>query len=110
MGVSDARETTIMNTTLVICLILLLATSLFISMYFNYKHGTLIIKLIDEIELSLDVMDEKEQAISKILEIPLFYDSPQIRQVHTDIAACRDSILKVATVLGEIDNTEEAAV
>jgi len=52
-------------------------------------------------------MDEKHQSISAVLEIPLFYDSPQIRQVHNDISACRDSILKVATTLGNVDNIEE---
>lgn len=107
MGKCNARENAVMNTVFTICLVLLVV-SLFVSLYFNYKHGILIIRLIDEIEQSLDIMDEKENSISQILEIPLFYDSPQIRQVHTDISACRDSILKVATALGSIDDTDEA--
>lgn len=95
-----------MQTILVISLILLFL-ALLVSLYFNYKHGVLIIRLFDEIELALDMMDEKHQSISAVLEIPLFYDSPQIRQVHNDISACRDSILKVATTLGNVDNIEE---
>ena len=95
-----------MQTTLIICLILL-SPILLISLYFNYKHGILIIHLIDEIELALDVMDEKEKSISQILEIPLFFDSPQIKQVHNDIARCRDSILKVAMTFGNVDDMKE---
>jgi hypothetical protein len=98
-----------MLTTIIVCLILALL-SLAASLYFNYKHGILIIQLIDEIEFALNVMDEKEQSISKILEIPLFYDSPQIRQVHKDIASCRDSILKVATTLATVDDMEQVEV
>ena len=97
-----------MLTAVFICLILTLL-ALFASLYFNYKHGLLIIKIIDEIESALDVMDEKEESISKILEVPLFYDSPQIRQVHSDITVCRDSILKVATALGSVDDIDEMA-
>ena len=76
-------------------------------MYFNYKHGVLILKVVDEIEDSLDVLDEKYGSISNILEIPLFYDSPQVRQVHVDIKDCRDSILKIASLLGNIQERDE---
>jgi hypothetical protein len=96
-----------MQTAMIICLILLLLT-LILSLYFNYKHGTFIIRLIDELEFALDVMDEKEQSISKILEIPLFFDSPQIKQVNNDITRCRDSIIKVAMILENVDDAKEA--
>ena len=52
-------------------------------------------------------MDEKERSMAEVLEIPLFYDSPQIRQVHNDISDCRDSILKIATSLGNVDSADE---
>ena len=53
----------------IVVLLLLLAVSL----YFNYKHGVIIITLVDAVEDSLSVLDEKEESISRILEIPLFY-------------------------------------
>ena len=76
---------------------------LIISFYYNYKHGVLIIRVAESIEDALDILDERYSSISDILEIPLFYDSPQVRQVQTDIRDCRDSILKVANALGTVE-------
>lgn len=78
-----------------------------ISAYFNYKHAMIILKMIDEVEDSIEVLDSKYKSISEILEIPLFYDSPQIRQVHKDINECRDSVLRVASMLGSIEDEDE---
>ena len=48
---------------------------------------------------SLDKLDTHYQSISKVLDIPLFYDSPQIKQVVRDINGCREAILYVANQL-----------
>lgn len=79
------------------------------SLYHNYRFAKIILKFEDSLEVSLGLLDEKEASISKILEIPLFYDSPQIRQVVNDIRASRDSILQVAVQIGSIEesNNEE---
>ena len=74
-----------------------------VSIYFNVKHGLLILKFIDGIEETLDMLDKKYTSMSEILEIPLFYDSPQIRGVLDDIKDCRDSILIAANQLGRIE-------
>ena len=52
-------------------------------------------------------MDERYEAISGILQIPLFNDSQQIRQVLNDIDACRDAILQVANILGSVEEEGE---
>jgi len=77
-----------------------------VSLYFNYKHGILILRTIDGIEGALDMLDQKYSSISEILEIPLFYDSPQIRKVHEDLKESRDTILKVANLLGTVEELE----
>jgi len=93
--------------------ILLLISTIFltlisgISLYFNFKHGLLILKTTDLIENALDSLDERYESINKILEIPIFYDSPQIRQVLDDIELSRDSILKVANYLASVENVNE---
>ena len=56
-----------------------------ISIYYNYKFGRSLLRMEDALEESLDRLDERYESISKVLEIPLFYDSPQIRQVVSDI-------------------------
>jgi len=70
-----------------------------IAVYFAIKFGVLILRVEDAIEESLDVLDERYESIAEVLEIPLFSDSPQIRQVHTDLRRSRDAILLIAQIL-----------
>ena len=84
--------------------------TLLFSAYYNYKFGRALIRMEDALEQSLDRLDERYESISKVLEIPLFYDSPQIRQVVSDIKECQQSIIYVANEIGrfeEIDDGEE---
>tara|TARA_A100001037_G_C14734927_1_gene450500 strand:+ start:232 stop:531 length:300 start_codon:yes stop_codon:yes gene_type:complete len=85
----------------------ILSLLLAVSVYFNVKHGLIIVKFLEAIEESLDVMDERYSSINKVLETPLFYDSPQIRQVLDDVRICRDSILLAANILTENNVVEE---
>ena len=71
------------------------------------KFGILVLKTQDAVENSLGVLDERYASISKILQIPLFYDSPEIKRVHDDIKASRDSILYVANVISNVEEEVE---
>ena len=75
-------------------------------MYYNYKFAKILIKMEDAISESLDKLDERYTSISKVLEIPIFYDSPQIRQVINDVKDCRDSILLVANNVAKIEESD----
>ncbi len=88
-------------------IIVILSLSLCVSLYFVVRFGLVILKIEDAIEESLDVLDERYRSISEILEIPLFYDSPQIRQVVNDIKVSRDSVLKIAQSFASIDERNE---
>jgi hypothetical protein len=77
-----------------------------ISLRYNIKHGIFILKILESIEAALDILDEKYDSISKVLEVPLFYDSPQIRGVVDDIRVCRDSLLESASILTEVQQEE----
>lgn len=66
-------------------IIAVLSIALAISLYYVAKFSLVILKIEDAIEQSLDILDERYRSISKVLETPLFYDSPQIRQVINDI-------------------------
>lgn len=78
-----------------------------VSIYYNYKFGRSLIRMEDALEKSLDRLDARYESISKILEIPLFYDSPQIRQVISDIKECQTSILFVANEIGQLEEIQE---
>lgn len=87
--------------------ICLLTVLLGISLYYNYKFAKTIINFEDNISDALDILDERYTSISKILEIPLFYDSPQIRQVVLDMKLSRDAILKAANEISLQEESEE---
>ena len=86
---------------------ILVTVLLGISSYYNYKFGRSLIRMEDALEQSLDRLDERYESISKVLEIPLFYDSPQIRQVVSDIRECQNSILYVANEIGRLEEIED---
>ena len=85
-----------------ICTVLLV-----LSIYFNIKFGRTLIRMEDALEVSLDKLDERYASVSEILEIDLFYDSPQIRQVVQDIKECQQSILYVANEIGRLEEIQD---
>tara|TARA_B100000424_G_C22500566_1_gene289738 strand:- start:104 stop:400 length:297 start_codon:yes stop_codon:yes gene_type:complete len=82
--------------------IIVLFLILCISVYINIKLGLVILRIEDEVTDCLDVIDERYESISKILEIPIFFDSIEVRQVVEDIRMTRVSLLQVANSLARI--------
>ena len=87
---------------------LLFISFLFIlSSYFCIKFALILIDLRDEIESSLDIIDEKYYSISKILEIPVFYDSKEVKLALNDLEAARNALLIVANKLSKEELEDE---
>jgi hypothetical protein len=80
---------------------------LIVTSAFALRFGMKLLQVEDTLEECLDVLDKRYSSISKVLEIPLFYDSPEVRKVHEDIKLARDSILLVANTVAKIDETQE---
>jgi allophanate hydrolase subunit 1 len=72
-----------------------------------FRFSILIIKIQDALEECIENLEIRQQSISKILEIPLFYDSLEIRRVLDEIKFAKLSIEEVAQTLGNIEETEE---
>ena len=79
-----------------------------ISCYYNYKFAKIIIMMEDEIGDCLDILDDKYRSLSKVLEIPIFFDSPQVRKVIEDIKTARGSLLQIANKLSSIDEEDRS--
>jgi len=95
---------------IILAVLLTLASTLAgVTAFYAYKFGILILRIEDAIEESLDLLDQRYQSISKVLERPLFQDSPEIRQVHDDIRRSRESILEIANIMtnGMIEEVED---
>ena len=76
---------------------------LIVSLYYNFKFAKTIFRVEDAVEKSLDELDERYYDLSQVLEIPVFYDSPQVRQVLEDIRRSRDAVLYVANQLAKVE-------
>ena len=73
----------------------LLLTSIFFG-YFCIKFALVIIKMQDKIESALDKIDTKYNRLSQILEIPVFYDSPEITNIIIEVQEVQDVVLSIA--------------
>ena len=90
----------------ILVLFFIIILCLAVSVRINIKLGITILKMEDSIEECLDLLDKRYESISKILEIPIFFDSVEVRQVVSDIDSARGEILKVANVLSGISEQE----
>lgn len=89
----------------ILCIILIVLLG--VSLYYNYKLGKIILQVEDIVEESLDEIDQIYGRISKILEIPVFFDSIEVRQVISDIDETRQVILKIANNLSNVTKDED---
>jgi hypothetical protein len=71
--------------------------------YHAYRFAKMVLSIQDAIEESLELMNARIASVSRVLEIPLFYDSPEIRKVHEDLKASKDAIMKVAQTFSTIE-------
>ena len=94
-----------MNEYLIIATVLGVVLS--VSLYYNYRFARVILRMEDAIEKSLDNLDERYASIQAVLDTPLFFDSPQVRQVINDINESRNAVLYVANQLTGIEDGEK---
>ena len=96
-------------------LITILAIVLFIvcviESFVIFRLSRIIFGFEDKIEECLDVVDESYGSIAEVLEKPLFFDSPEIREVLNQIRKTNVALLEMAGNLAEVrdvaDNVEE---
>ena len=64
-----------------------------------YDFSIIILELEEAIEESLDILDTRYKSINEILNIPVFFDSVEVRRVIKNIRDCHDAIMVVANKL-----------
>ena len=75
--------------------------------YYCIKFALIIIKMQEVLEESLDKIDDKYQRISDILEIPLFFDSPEIRRLLIEIKDIKNIILEISSNLTSFNKNKK---
>lgn len=81
-----------------------------LSVYYCIKFAIIIIEMQEVIEESLDIIDEKYNNLSKILEIPIFYNNTEIKNAIAEVQETRDVLLYIANQLVKDKNTLEDEV
>ena len=91
---------------LVIIIVLLMLLLITVG-YFCIKFALIIINMQEVIEESLDIIDEKYSALSKILEIPIFYNNTEVKRAILELEDTKDALLYIANQLTNNNNLEE---
>ena len=67
----------------------------------------IILKVTEDVEKCLDIHDKSYKRINEILEIPVFFDSTEVRSVINEITNVRNSLLLVAQKLSSYGTNEK---
>ena len=78
-----------------------------VSLYYNWKFANSLLRIEDTLEECLDTIDEKYKKMSEVLSRPLFFDSPEVKQVVEDIRGTRNSLHKIAIELSKDFNPDD---
>jgi hypothetical protein len=65
--------------------------------YKLYKYSLIILKTEEAIEDCLDILNERYESMSRILEKEVFFDSIEVRNVISDIKLSYEAVYDVAT-------------
>lgn len=82
-----------------VVLTFVLVAALVVTAVFAIRFGTMAKQWEDNIDDSLDMLDQSYRSLSQVLQTPLFVDSPEVRKVLADIAQAREAVLIVADAL-----------
>ena len=75
--------------------------------YFCIKFALIVLNVQDAIEKSLDKIDVKYNRLNQIAKIPVFYDSPEIKNIISEVIEVQDVVLEVAATLSNSTNKKE---
>ena len=96
---------------LILIILLLITAIVFLSMKL-YQFSIIILNVEDALETSLDILNERYRSMFKILQQPVFFNSPEVRQVIQDIKESHEALLVIANILtkdmGAIEYNEES--
>lgn len=92
---------------LVSALLAIISIALIFSVRLNLKLGKMILVVEDQIEESLDILDESYHRLTAITEIPVMSDEPVIRDVLSTIGRARYAVLEVANKLIVFENESQ---
>ena len=85
-----------------------LVVLLLIVSWYCIKFSMIVLDVQDSLEESLDLLDQKYNNLSKILEIPIFYDSQEVKRAINEVEDARNILLYIANRI--TSSVEEKAI
>lgn len=85
-----------------------LVVLLLIVSWYCIKFSMIVLDVQDSLEESLDLLDQKYNNLSKILEIPIFYDSQEVKKAINEVEDARNIMLYIANRI--TSSVEEKAI
>ena len=67
--------------------------------FYAIRFGIILLRVQDQLEESLDILDSQYQSINKILEMPVYSDNNEVRSVVSSIQNAQNSIVLVANIM-----------
>jgi hypothetical protein len=78
-----------------------------VSLYYCIKFALVIVRMQEVIEVSLDEIEAKYNKISEISEIPVFFDSPEIKRLLIEINDVKNIVYEISYNLANINISED---
>ena len=91
----------------VIILLLLLIGSVVAGVWATSRLTTLVYDLEDQVEESLDIIDSCHREIGRVLDTPVFFDDPVVKQTLTSIKKSHKALLLVANKISEFSGSKK---
>lgn len=75
---------------------LVLFVLLVVSVRLLWRLGQVVLELEDQVEESLDILDDCHRVIDEVTQTPINFDDPLVRRVLVQIRGARDAMLLIA--------------
>ena len=88
-----------METTILLILLSIASVLTLLFGFYAIKFGIILLRVQDQIEESLDILDNQYQNINEILQMPVYSDNIEVRARVRNFKSARDSIVLVANIM-----------
>lgn len=91
----------------IVILSLLLVVSIVAGIWATSRLSNLVYDLEEQVEESLDIIDSSYREIGKVLDTPVFFDDPVVKQTLSSLKRAHVGLLKIANKISEFSGSKK---
>jgi hypothetical protein len=91
----------------IVILSLLLVAAIAAGIWATSRLSNLVYDLEEQVEESLDIIDTSYREIGKVLDTPVFYDDPVVKQTLTSLKKAHSGLLLIANKISEFSGSKK---